>query len=115
MASANPNELYANDPPGNDLSEVQPIAALQMPSWQQIAASVPESIASPGPADFLKAAGSDCKRRRQAFHSMLVGRWTLAKAASALLHSSNVLADWRALELPPDRTEPGDRGTQKAD
>ena len=75
VASANFNELYANDPPRNDLPEVQPIAALQMPSWQQIAASVPESIASPGPADSFEGRWSECKRRRQAFHSMLVGRW----------------------------------------
>jgi murein L,D-transpeptidase YafK len=55
VASANPNELFANDPSRNDLSEVQPIAALQMPSWQQMAGSVPESIASPGRADSFES------------------------------------------------------------
>jgi hypothetical protein len=55
VASANPNELFANDPPRNDLSEVQPIAALQMPSWQQIPASVPETMGPPGPADSFES------------------------------------------------------------
>ena len=87
-ASANPNELYANDPPGYDQFEVQqPIAALQMPSWRHIAASVPVSTVPPEAAEFSKAAGAHCKRRRQAFHSMRVGRSTLAKAASDLLPS----------------------------
>ena len=56
LASANPNELYANDPPGYDQFEVQqPIAALQMPSWRHIAASVPVSTVPPEAAEFFES------------------------------------------------------------
>ncbi len=51
LASANPDELDASGPPRNDLSGVRaPIAALQIPSWQHIAASVPVSMGPPEPA-----------------------------------------------------------------
>jgi hypothetical protein len=46
----------------NDLSEVEPIAALQMPSWQQIAASVPESMAPPESADSFESRWSGLQK-----------------------------------------------------
>jgi hypothetical protein len=56
VASANPDEPYTNESPKNDLPEPQQsIAALPMPSWQQIAASAPLSIVPTEPTDSFES------------------------------------------------------------
>jgi hypothetical protein len=75
VASANPNEVYTNDAPTNDLPEVhQPIPALQMPFWQQIAASVPLTMVPLEAADSFESRWSG---PRQAENATFDARWAL--------------------------------------
>ena len=80
---------YTSEWPKNDLPELQHlIAAVPMPSWQQIAASAPVSLLPLEPTTLSKAAGRACEGPMQAFHSMLVGPSTQSKTVTAA--SANV-------------------------
>jgi murein L,D-transpeptidase YafK len=63
VASANPNEPYTNESPKNDLPEMhQSIAALSMPSWQQVAPSAPVSMVPSEPTDSFESRWSGLQR-----------------------------------------------------
>jgi hypothetical protein len=72
-ATANPNEPYTNESPNNDLPELQQsIAALPMPSWQQIAASAPVSMV---PTDSFESRWSGLQKAEAAL--AFNARWAL--------------------------------------
>ena len=63
VASADPNEPYTSEWPKNDLPELQHlIAAVPMPSWQQIAASAPVSLLPLEPTDFFESRWKGLRR-----------------------------------------------------
>ena len=83
VASATPNEPYTNEAAKNDVPELQQTAAaLPMPAQQEAASATVSMVSTEPSANFSKAAGTDCKRARQALHSMLVGRWTRNRGES---------------------------------
>jgi hypothetical protein len=63
VASADPNEPYTSEWPKNDLPELQHlIAAVPMPSWQQIAASAPVSLLPLEPTDSFESRWKGLRR-----------------------------------------------------
>jgi hypothetical protein len=76
VASANPDEPYTNESPKNDLPEPQQsIAALPMPSWQQIAASAPLSIVPTEPTDSFESRWGGLQRAEAGLP--FTDRWAL--------------------------------------